>query len=195
MDQETITSKFPALKMLKNRLQQILTGVNLKDQRGLANVLSTELEVELLDLAAALVYLSQDANSDILGAAQKTNHQAAVDSKRPNIKMVRYRLDIGKQHQVTVEDLKKVLVDESGVDKNNIDNINIQNSYTLIELPDNMPQDIFVHLKSVEINRQKLDIRRVKTGNNKKRGKKRSRHARQRNFQPVHGVTDRVNGG
>jgi hypothetical protein len=156
----------------------------------------TELGMELLDLAAALLYLNNQGGKSYLTAAlQKANNQAAFDSKRSNIKMVRYRLDIGKQHHVTVEELKKVLVDESGVDKNNIDNINIQNSYTLIELPDNMPQDIFLHLKSVEINQQKLDIRRVKTGNNKKRGKKRSRRARQRNFQPIHAASDRVNGG
>jgi len=195
MDQETITSTFPAQKMLKNRLLQIFAGVNLEDQRILANVLSAELGVELLDLAAALVYLNQGGKSGISGAAQRTNPQAALDSKRSNIKMVRYRLDIGKQHQITVEELKKVLVEESGVDKNNIDNINIQNSYTLIELPDNMPQDIFLHLKSVEINHRKLDIRRIKAGNNKKRGKKHSRRARQSSFQPVHSTSDRVNGG
>lgn len=197
MDQETKTSKIPAHKMLKNRLQQTLTGVNLDDQRILANTICTELGIELLDLAAALLYLNNQGGSKsyLSAAAQKANNQAVFDSKRSNIKMVRYRLDIGKQHHVTVEELKKVLVDESGVDKNNIDNINIQNSYTLIELPDNMPQDIFLHLKSVEINHQKLDIRRVKTGNNKKRGKKHSRRARQRNFQPAHAASDRVNGG
>jgi len=57
------------------------------------------------------------------------------------------------------------LIEESGVDKNNINNINIQGDYTLVELPDEMPQDIFLHLKSVEIKQHKLDIKRVKARN------------------------------
>ena len=97
----------------------------------------------------------------------------------PSIKMVRYRLDVGSKHQVTSEELKKILIEESGVDKNNINNINIQGDYTLVELPDEMPQDIFLHLKSVEIKQRKLDIKRVKARNKKRsnygrRGRKRT---------------------
>ena len=93
------------------------------------------------------------------------------------IKMVRYRLDVGFKHQVSVEELKKILIEESGVDKNNINIINIQGDYTLVEMPDEMPQDIFLHLKSVEIKQHKLDIKRVKA-RNKKRGNNRGRRGR-----------------
>ncbi|MDI1231177.1 MAG: DbpA RNA binding domain-containing protein [Methylobacter sp.] len=98
---------------------------------------------------------------------------------QPGIKMVRYRLGVGCKHQINSEELKKVLIDESGVDKNNINNINIQGDYTLVELPDEMPQDIFLHLKSVEIKQHKLDIRRVKA-RNKKRDKNQCRRGKQR---------------
>ena len=49
----------------------------------------------------------------------------------------------------------------------------------MIDLPDEMPLDIFQHLKTVEINQHKLDIRRVKS-RNKKRGnnhRRRGQHA------------------
>lgn len=95
------------------------------------------------------------------------------------IKMVRYRLSVGCKHQVTSEELKKVLIDESGVDKNNIKIINIQGEYTLVELPDEMPQDIFLHLKMVEIKQHKLDIKRVKA-RSKKRGNNYNRRGRSR---------------
>jgi hypothetical protein len=95
------------------------------------------------------------------------------------IKMIRYRLSVGCKHQVTSEELRKVLIEESGVDKNNIKIINIQGDYTLVELPDEMPQDIFLHLKSVEIKQHKLDIKRLKA-RNKKRGNNRSRRGRLR---------------
>jgi hypothetical protein len=102
--------------------------------------------------------------------------------------MVCYRLAVGYKHQITLEELKKVLIDESGADKNHI-NINIQGSYSLVELPDEMPQDIFLHLKSVEIKQNKLDIRRVKTSKKKRGGKQ----GRRRSRQPAE--TDQKNSG
>jgi coenzyme F420-reducing hydrogenase beta subunit len=102
------------------------------------------------------------------------------------IKMVRYRLDVGCKHQVTPEELRKVLIEESGVDKNNINNINIQGDYTLVELPDEMPPDIFQHLKSVEINQHKLDIKRIKA-RNKKRGNNHRRRGKTRTPQADNG--------
>ncbi|TAK61428.1 DbpA RNA binding domain-containing protein [Methylobacter sp.] len=113
---------------------------------------------------------------------------------QPGIKMVRYRLDVGCKHQITPEELKKVLIEESGVDKNNVNNINIQGDYTLVELPDEMPQDIFLHLKSVEIKQHKLDIKRVKV-RNKKRGNSHNRRGRQRTPRPDNGGPNQVSGG
>ena len=177
--------------MLKNQLQQIIKEINLDAQRAQVKQISAELGVGLMDLAAALLYLNRHEGKRYQPLASIKPHQhsaSAMDSKRSHIKMVRYRLNVGSQHLISLEELKKILINESGVDKSNIDKINIQSSYTLIDLPDNMPQDIFLHLKSVEINQQKLDIRRVKAGRNKRRGKKRSRQGSSQNFQSIHGA-------
>lgn len=114
-----------------------------------------------------------------LGEGGQRREQLSTTAAQPGIKMVRYRLDVGRQHQVSAEELKKILIEESGVDKRNINIINIQGDYTLVELPDEMPQDIFLHLKSVEINQHKLDIKRVKA-RNKKRNNYRNRRGRPR---------------
>jgi hypothetical protein len=182
--------------MLKNNLQQILTCENLDAQRLLVKDLVTELGVEIPDLAAALLYLNHRDKKSILPIEeQKFSHPTVLECNPPSFKFIRYRLAVGSQHQVTENQLKKMLVDESGVDKNNINNVLIQGLYTLLDLPDNMPQDIFLHLKSMEINNQKLDIKRVKSGNHKKRGKNRSRRGRQRNSKLVHVAPDPINGG
>ena len=177
---------------LKNRLQQILNIENLDAQRTLISAIATELGVDSLTCAAALVHLTQtikNPSPPALLVEQKKANQLPVKNAAGDIKMVRYRLDVGSKHRITVDQLKKVLIEESGVDKNNINNVNIQNLYTLIELPDEMPPDIFQHLKSVEINQHKLDIRRVKT-HNKKRGNNyirrgRNRDAKQGNEQSI----------
>jgi hypothetical protein len=181
---------------LKNRIQQILNSENLDAQRALVSSLASELEIDSLTCAAALVYLAQpieNASTPSFLIDQKTGHQLPAKNASAGIKMVRYRLDVGIKHHLTLEQLKKVLVEESGVDKNNINSVNIQYLYTLIELPDEMPPDIFQHLKSVEINQQKLDIRRVKM-RNKKRGSNLNRRGRKREPRPVSEVSDQVNG-
>ncbi len=129
---------------------------------------------------------TQGAVADDCMDAKLAGTSSAVQS---GIKMVRYRLDVGCKHQVTSEELKKVLIEESGVDKNNINIINIQGDYTLVELPDEMPQDIFLHLKSVEIKQHKLDIKRVKA-RNKKRSNNYRRRGRSRTSQ-----SDQTSGG
>ncbi|NOT11149.1 MAG: hypothetical protein HOP23_04850 [Methylococcaceae bacterium] len=180
--------------MLKIRLQQTLISKDLAPHRALAKSIVDEMGIDAFDLAAALIYLCHDS-SQIPAEEKNNNNQTPIDCSHPELKMVRYRLDVGSQNQITLETIKNLLVNESGVDKNNIRNITIQGQYTLLDLPDNMPQDIFLHLKTVEINQHKLDIKRVKPGNTKRRGKNRSRRARQRHSKIVHGPSDQVNGG
>lgn len=163
---------------LKNCLQEILANENLATQRSLVTALASELNIDSLDCASALLHLLQ-GGKNIAVAEQKTSSPILPIVSPSNIKMVRYRFAVGSKQQINEEILKKVLVEESGVDKNNICNVNIQDLYTLIDLPDEMPLDIFQHLKTVEINQHKLDIRRVKTRNHKKRGNNAHRRGRQ----------------
>jgi hypothetical protein len=180
---------------LKKRIQQILTSENLNIQREMISIIAAELEIDSLTCAAALTCLIQaieKPSTHAFSGNNKTSNQLPAKNAPLGIKMVRYRLDVGIKHHITLDQLKKVLVEESGVDKNNINNVNIQNLYTLIELPDEMPPDIFQHLKSVEINQHKLDIRRVKT-RNKKRGNIHIRRGRKRDSKPGNEISAQAN--
>lgn len=172
---------------LKKRLQQVLNSENLEPHRNLIRAIAAELGADILDCAAALLYLQPSAAK--IRPVDPWEAQKPVPSLPPMI-MVRYRLEVGRAHQVTLEEIKKVLVEESGVDKSNINRVNIHDSYTIIELPAGMPPDIFQHLKSVEINQQKLNIARVKARGNKKRGKSNFRRGRQRTPQSDSQGTD-----
>ncbi|MEQ1637393.1 MAG: DbpA RNA binding domain-containing protein [Methylococcales bacterium] len=76
-------------------------------------------------------------------------------------KMVRYRIEIGHNHQVSIEEIKNLLIDESGVDRSKIGNLDIRSNYTLIDLPPGMPPDIFQLLQTAELKQQPLQIKRV----------------------------------
>jgi DbpA RNA binding domain len=169
-------------KRLKEQVRQIIATKNLASQQQLIHAIAAELDVSLLDCAAALACLIEEypdkANSvpvNVPRSKPQNDHQKPLN--QGGIKLVRYRLDIGSQHNAALDEIKKVLVEESGVDVKNIVNPRIMDSYTLIDLPDEMPQEIFHHLKAVELNGRKLDIRRVKP-RNKKRGNFRHRQPR-----------------
>lgn len=165
-DNRTSTRQNPHInkkKLLKEQIKKILPANGLDEHRRLIKAVSSELKMSVLDCAAALVLLQQNQLFDAGNTEPSGTMQVASARLLPSpIRLVRYRLSVGNQHQIELGGLKKLLVEESGVDINNIANVRIQDDFTLIDLPDEMPQEIFHHLKSVEINGQKLDIRRVK---------------------------------
>lgn len=147
----------------KKRLQRIVNEEDLTLQRELIQSAVTELDVDLLNCAAALVFLSQPNLYPAVKQQAKPVPAAPGRNSHSHFKMVRYRLAVGSQQQVSRDDIQAVLIAESGVDKKRIGRIDIRDTYTLVELPDGMPADIFQLLAEVEIGRHKLNIKRVKS--------------------------------
>ncbi|MGZ4998901.1 MAG: DbpA RNA binding domain-containing protein [Methylomonas sp.] len=144
---------------LENCLEQIISGRNLAAQRELIQDAAARLNVSLLDCAAALLYL----NSPGLVSPQPKSPENKSDARpRPNYRSVRYRLDVGIQHGATKEQIQAVLIEESGVDSKRIGRVDIRHNYTLVELPDGMPADIFQLLSEATVGGRKLAIKRVK---------------------------------
>jgi DbpA RNA binding domain len=177
-----LTAQNDREKRLRDQVQQIIATQNLASQRQLIYAIAAELDISLLDCAAAMACFIETypdkTHSDTISqpwGKPQNDHQKPLNQY--NMRLVRYRLDIGSQHGVALDEIKKVLVEESGVDVKNIVNARIMDSCTLMDLPDEMPQEIFHHLKAVEIHGRKLDIRRVKP-RNKKRGNFRHRQPR-----------------
>ena len=165
---------------VKVLIREIIASKNIDSQKRLIRNIAADLKISFFECAAALAYLNKHETVEIGGeerepetamAANRLSGQSAI------IRFVRYRLGLGRLHHVSVEEIKRVLVEESGVDIKNITNARIYDTYTLIDLPDEMPQEIFHHLKTVEINQQILDIRRIKN-RPKMRSHRKSRSSR-----------------
>ncbi|QWF71726.1 DbpA RNA binding domain-containing protein [Methylomonas paludis] len=137
-------------------LEQIIVLQNLDKQRHLIQRSAERLNISVLDCAAALLYKQQPP-------PVKTSNQLPVPKPaKNNYRFVRYRLDIGSQHQVAREQIQAVLISEAGVDIKRIGKIEIRHDHTLVELPDGMPADIFQLLTEASINERKLAIKRIK---------------------------------
>ena len=145
---------------LKNNLKTILDQEDLTAHQELISHLSAELGVSILDCAAALSFLNQHNKNQY--TVKKITGLTEGASKP---KFVRYRLDVGRKHQASLDEIENVLVEVSGVDRKRIGRLDIRNYYTLVDLPDGMPADIFQLLSETEIQRQKLNIKRIKFQN------------------------------
>jgi ATP-dependent RNA helicase DeaD len=76
--------------------------------------------------------------------------------------MIRYRIEVGQKHNVNVDEIKDIFIEEAGVDRKTIGEVDIRYHYTIIELPEGMPADIYQLLTTVCIHEQKLNIKRLK---------------------------------
>ncbi|PPD05272.1 MAG: hypothetical protein CTY29_02290 [Methylobacter sp.] len=174
---------------LKARIRTILETEDLSSSRITVQAIAKDLGLDWLDCASVLLRLLNQ--TDLEACLTKPETPSLTASP----KMVRYRVEIGSKHRMTVAELCKTLVDESGVDKNNIRNINMQAEYTIIELPEGMPPDIFAHLKTVEIQQRPLQIKRLKTNGKKRRNFKRNRQNKTKHANPATASVQEVTPG
>ncbi len=159
----------------KRRLKNILENEDIQQQRDLIRNIVADFEWTLEDCAAALVYLSQPNLYQKLKKPDQVaqgNDDFEVPLTITRDKTVRYRLNVGSKHQVTREEIENVLVSESGVDRKRIGRIDIRHHYTIVELPEGMPADIFQLLSEVNLRQQKLNIKRLKPQRNFRRYRK-----------------------
>ncbi len=154
----------------KKRLQKVIGQYELDLQRELIERLCEQLDIELLDCAAALILLTQ---ANVFPVKYKESIPPLLPEKLPSVekivphtlplpKTVCYRLEIGTQHGITEDEIKNIFVLEAGVDVRMIGKVEMRTHFTFIELPEGMPPDIYQLLTTVSIRQQALNIKRVK---------------------------------
>ncbi|MDR6936386.1 DEAD/DEAH box helicase [Luteibacter sp. 3190] len=69
-----------------------------------------------------------------------------------------YRIEVGHEHGVKPGNIVGAIANEGGVEAKFIGRVSIRDDYSLIDLPDGMPPDVFNHLKKVWVAQQQLKI-------------------------------------
>lgn len=162
------------LEKLKKRLQLVLAQENPRAHRQVVQQINSELGIDPMDCAAALLYISQPHLFQNAAEPEITQASLPPAFKAPSYRNVRYRLDVGKNHRIDQEQLLAILIEESGVDRKRIARIEMRDSYTLVDLPDGMPADIFQLLSEATVQGHPLNIKRVKPNRRKFRDPKRA---------------------
>ena len=135
--------------------------------------LCQEQEASAEDIAAALVYLLQKDRPLIPPTEkqpQKAREKRPYDNQRsskgkktssnnkPKVEMECFKIAIGHKDQVTPREIVGAIANEADIDGRYIGQIKIQETFSLVDLPTGMPQEVFNILKKTRIRQRPLNI-------------------------------------
>lgn len=80
---------------------------------------------------------------------------------KPERGMERYRLEVGDVHGVKPGNIVGAIANEIGIESEFINQVNIQDGYTTVDLPEGMPKQIFNTLKKVRVAGRELNASRI----------------------------------
>ena len=83
--------------------------------------------------------------------------------------METYRIEVGRNHKVMPGHIVGAIANEAEMDSKYIGRIDIHDDYSLVDLPEGMPKEIFNLLKHVWVAGRQLAISRV-SGNSPRHG-------------------------
>ena len=136
-----------------------------------------------ISIATALARLSKGSEPFLIVSEKKKEKSKpngfgkARKSKqaRPERDMERFRIEVGKNHDVKASNIVGAISNEAGVESRYIKNVTIYDDYATLDLPNEMPRNIFDMLKKVWVCGKQLNISYLSEKSeptNKKRNKK-----------------------
>lgn len=187
--QETITGH--RLAQFKEQVSAVLGSQDLEFFQQLVAEIEREQETSPQNIAAALAYLAQrdrplqfedtiPSDADREREQDRDNRSGRSDrpdregrplrggerpvrdhAGRSDLDKVRYRIEVGREHGATPQNIMGAIANEAGIEGRYIGRIEIYDQYSTVDLPDQMPPEIFQHLKRVRVRQQMLNISRL----------------------------------
>lgn len=84
--------------------------------------------------------------------------QATPLKGMPDVQMKRFRVEVGYDHGVKPGNIVGAIANEAGLDSKMIGQIEIYDGYSVVDLPDGMPKDVFQDLQKAWVCQQQLKI-------------------------------------
>ena len=101
--------------------------------------------------------------SEVIDQVYSAKEINLTDEDGDVIKMERFRVAVGHDHGATPGDLVGAVANETGLSSQYIGRIRLFDHESTIDLPADMPDDVFHHLKRVKVKQQALAIERMKS--------------------------------
>ncbi|MGZ8219754.1 DEAD/DEAH box helicase [Methylomagnum sp.] len=81
--------------------------------------------------------------------------------RRPEGDMVRYTIDVGREHGVMPKDIVGAIANEGGIPAKQIGAIKLFDTYSTVELPTNLPEEFFRSLRKTWVRNQRINLQRA----------------------------------
>jgi ATP-dependent RNA helicase DeaD len=106
---------------------------------------------------------SRGARNDNRSEGRREPRPRRERSATPNEGMTRYRLEVGRSHGVRPGNIVGCIANEANLDSEFIQQLNIDDSYSTVDLPSDMPKDAIGDLQKAWVCGQQLKIAKMKT--------------------------------
>ena len=162
------------LARFKQVLEETLETQELEFFEELVEQYQAEHNVALSEIAAALAYLVQ-RERPLEVAPEPPLHRRPGEHKKlfggrrdtprrptkPEPGMLRYRIEVGRAHGVQPKNIVGAIANEAGLDSKFIGRIDLYDEYSTVDLPEEMPKEVFRHLQRVWICNRQLHMTRL----------------------------------
>jgi ATP-dependent RNA helicase DeaD len=186
----------------KQKISDTLAAGELAFMQNLVEQYQQEHDVPAIEIAAALATMSI-GDQPLLMKPEKAKpaRTSALDKPRPgqgnkrpgrlrggpDKGSERFRIEVGSVHGVKPGNIVGAIANEAGIDGQLIGHIEIEESFSMVDLPIGMPNEVFRDLKKVWVCGQSLKISRVEKSPSDNSEKRRSStdKKRKRETKPV----------
>ena len=160
----------------KQNISDTLASDDLQLYREILEQYQFEHNIPALDIAAALAKIVRGDKPLLLKKEQEKEKSSRDDnreSSRPRNKMrskderfltgvepgmQRYRIEVGHEHKVRPGNIVGAIANEAGIESKHIGRINIFDDYSIVDLPEGMPKEVFQHLQNTYVAGRKIQI-------------------------------------
>ena len=142
----------------KQKITDTLALGELGFMQGLVEQYRQEHDVPAVEIAAALAKMNIGDKPMLLSPDKDTGKSRMKPLRDVEGGAKRYRIEVGHVHGVKPGNIVGAIANESGLDGEHIGSIEIEAEYSLVDLPEGMPKDVFSDLKKVRICGQAMKI-------------------------------------
>lgn len=147
----------------KQQLQETMQQQDLQPWQELLQDVAEETEQDITELAAALVYNAQKAKPLFpeLPPLQTPAEGGPKQGRRPAVSqagtpasaagMQRYRLEVGREQNITPKDIVGAFTHQGGLPRNAIGRIELYSDYATVELSQDLPSRLVKQLQEIRL--------------------------------------------
>ena len=141
-------------------ITQALGDSQMDTFRELVTAYEEEYDVPATDIAAAIAVLAQDGEPLLMTAMpESTDRPRDRPAGRPGGKpLTTYRISVGHRHKIGPRQIVGALANEGGFTRDDFGRIEIKSTFSLVELPPNIPADKLRALGKTRISGVLIDL-------------------------------------